>query len=180
MDDKQGKDMSVRTLVAVGLRFLAVALFFFAFTTAVYTGALRMHGPEGMAPGLALVFAATLALGVVLWAAARPLSGFFLAGLPREQAGTLTVANLVTAGCALMSLWWLKGALVGLLDVWLRAQLLAEVSGRSAWASLDGNTQAAAIARLFELIVGLLVLAKAQQIGHWVMRAPAIEAADSA
>jgi hypothetical protein len=168
--------MSVRMLVAIGLRFLAVSLCLSTLANLVYAGALRAHGPGAAEPMLALAFAAVMAVAVVLWMAARPLSAFFLSGLPREAMGGLRVADLVVAGCALMALWWLKTALVDLVELWVHAQRLAQVSGRSAWGSLDANAQAIGIARLFELLVGSLVLARAQQIGRWVLRTPAMEA----
>lgn len=164
--------MSIRLLVAVGLRFVAVALCFNALTSLVSIGALRAAGLAAVAPLLALFYAGVLAMAVVLWATARPLSGLFLSGLPRESLGGLASVDLVVAGCALLGLWWLKFAVGGLVELWVRAQMLTEVSGQSAWRSPDARSQGQAVTQVFDLAIALLFLLRPRQIGQWILRVP--------
>ncbi|WP_424681926.1 hypothetical protein [Frateuria sp. YIM B11624] len=167
--------MSIRMLAAVGLRFLALVLCISVLTTVIYTGAL--HGPAA-SQTLAFVAAGAFALAVVLWFAAGPLSVLFFHGLPREAVDGLRAVDLVVAGCILLGLWWLKSALCGLADLWVSAQLLSGATGQSAWASLDLGRRALAAARLTELLIGLVLLVRARQIGSWTLRTPEIDKAD--
>lgn len=164
--------MSVRLLVAVGLRFFSISL---CFGTLVALIAMRAGSGQGFGVSTlawALFVAAVLAVAVILWALARPLSGLIVSGLPGKELVGLSAADLVIAGCALMGLWWLRPALAGLFDLWLRAQGLAEVSGRSAWASLDATGHGQLLARGIELALALLLLLRPRLVARWVLRMP--------
>lgn len=171
--------MSVRLLVAVGLRFFAVSLCF--GTLVALIGMKAGSGQDfGVSTALWAVFVLTvLAVAVVLWMLARPLSGLLVSGLPGKELAGLSAADLVIAGCALMGLWWLRSALSGLFYLWLQAQGLAEVSGRSAWASLDAGGHGQVLAQVLELAFALLLLLRPRQVAGWVLRSPSAGAASA-
>jgi hypothetical protein len=153
--------MTVRQLVIVGLRFFAVWLCIGALQSAVYlVGVQRAREMAQLAPSAYYVVGFLLSAAVVVWVAAKALAGAVLSGVPVNEAPSPTVTNLVTAGCVLMGLWWLKDAVAGLIDSWIRAQVVATVSGQSAFSSMDLGARMRAAYFLGEGLVAAWLLAR--------------------
>lgn len=163
--------MTARQLVIVGFRFFAVWLCIGALQSFVYlAGAQRANGLAQLAPSAYYVVGFLLAAAVVVWMAARALAGAVLSGVPLNEAPSPTVANLVTAGCVLMGLWWLKDAVAGLVDSWIRAQMVATMSGQSAFSSMDLGARLRAGYFLGEGMVAAWLLARPFAVTRLLLR----------
>ena len=129
--------MTARQLVVVGLRFFSIWLCIKALQAVVYLANLRHADGLGQAaPSMYYMIGFLLSAAVVVWMTARQLAGAVLSGVPVNDACSPSLANLVAAGCVLMGLWWLKDAVAGLADSWVKAQVLAATTGQSAFSSM--------------------------------------------
>jgi hypothetical protein len=166
--------MTVRQLVMVGLRFFALWLCIGALQSLVYlTSAQRTNGFAQLAPSAYYIVGFLFSAAVVLWVASKALAGAVLSGVPVNEAPSPTMVNLVTAGCVLMGLWWLKDAAAGLVDSWIRAQVVASASGQSAFASMDSGARMRAAYFLGEGLLAGWLLARPFAATRLLLRQPA-------
>jgi hypothetical protein len=163
--------MTVRQLVVVSLRFFAVWLCIGALQSFVYfAGAQRASEQAQLTPSAYYVVGFLLSAAVVVWMAAKALAAAVLSGLPVNEVPSPTVANLVTAGCVLMGLWWLKDAVAGLVDSWIRAQVVESVSGQSAFSSMDLGARMRAAYFLGEGLGAAWLLGRPAAVTRWLLR----------
>jgi hypothetical protein len=167
--------MTIRQVVAVGLRFFAIWLCFNALGGFLFMLKAEQANGLGSTPGASYILGSMLALAVVVWMAAPYIGGAMVSGLRQSEPSQLSLADLVTAGCVLLGLWWLKEGVAGLTYTWLRAQMISSVSGQSAYASMDAATRAQAGYHLGEALLAAWLLARPFVVPRWVLGRARVE-----
>lgn len=166
----QGMQMTPKHFIAVGLRLFALWLVIGSFQVFAIASAIeRFNQQLGNSPiwMVTLVIAVYLVLAFLLWIMSAPIATWLLAGVPRPQAPSLTLGDIIVAGCVLMGLWWLKEAIIPLTSLWLRAIAL---SGDQSPINLLGPTGKVSTAlHLLEIICGLLLVFRPFDIAKWVV-----------
>lgn len=171
--------MTVRELVAVGLRFFALWLLLASFQTfemlMSVERTMRMEatavGIRPLVGSIGLVIALLVATAAVLWIACRPLGYMFTQGAVSPQHIQLAPEGIVTAGCALLGLWGIKQSLIPLIEIWVSGVLNSHLSGVSVLDTLSLHEKINAASQLAGFVVSLIFLCRPYQISVLVLRA---------
>ncbi|MFK2873203.1 hypothetical protein [Dyella lipolytica] len=165
--------MTPKHFVAVCLRLFALWLifsgiqFFFIATALKYFNAQLSNGPMWI---FVAVWAVFLVVAFLLWILSAPLATGLLAGVPKPQTPSLSLGDVIVAGCVLMGLWWLKEALGLLVGLWLKTVALSDLGDQSVFVSLGSTGKISTGIYLAEIAVGLFFVTRPFSIAKWVMR----------
>jgi hypothetical protein len=168
----QGIRMTPKHFVAVCLRLFALwlvvsgmQLFFIASALKFYNSQLGSN-PIWM---FVVVWSVLLLIAFIVWVFSAPLATGLLSGVPRPQTPSLSLGDIIVAGCVLSGLWWLKEALVPLIGLWLKAVALSG-DGQSIFETLGPNGKINMALYLVEIAAGVFFVSRPSTIAGWVVR----------
>jgi hypothetical protein len=167
-------DMTIRQLLAVGLRLFALwlcidALQLFTMTRTLMTGmGVTEHS---MLAGFYVV-AAMLLVAVFLWFACASLAGALLGGLGKNVPVGLSAFDLLVVGCIVLGLLWLKESLLPLVTLLFRTMTEGAATGESVISALDPSHKVSLVIDVLEVLVGVFFLCRPRHIASFLMRLP--------
>ena len=173
--------MTPKHFVAVCLRLFALWLvisgmqLFFIASAIKYYNAQLGNSPIWM---FVIVWSLMLLIAFVVWIFSAPIATGLLSGVPRPPAPSLSLSDIIVAGCILSGLWWLKEALIPLIGLWFKAVALAG-DGQSSFNVLGASGKVNTVLYLIEIAAGIFFVTRPSTIAGWVIRerpAPQAEA----
>jgi hypothetical protein len=165
--------MTPKQFVAVCLRLFALWLIISGLQLFFIATALKTFNAElGNSPiwMFAVVWSAILLVTFILWIFSAPLATGLLSGVPRPQTPSLSMGDIIVAGCVLLGLWWLKDALITFLQLWLKAVALSSYNHTSAFEALGAAGKISMALYVIEMVVGLFFVSRPFNIAEWVIR----------
>ncbi|HTV86618.1 MAG TPA: hypothetical protein VME63_14555 [Dyella sp.] len=164
--------MTPKHFVAVCLRLFALWLIISGLQLFFIATALKTFNTElGSSPiwMFAVIWSVILLIAFILWIFSAPLATGLLSGVPRPQASSLSLGDIIVAGCVLLGLWWLKEALIPFLNLWFKAVALSS-DGQSVFASFGPTGKISMTLYLVEMIAGCFFVSRPFDIARWVIR----------
>jgi len=162
--------MGSRQVVALGLRLFSVWLCIGAFQSLAMFRAGQAAG--GGLPSWAGFAAAgvLLAAAWLIWMGSASIARGLMSGVPATPEAGLSAQTLLVAGCALLGLWWLKGALVPLIGLLVRSMVVSRNTALSAPEWLFQGALEPFCVDVVQLALGLFFVLRCRQVAQWILR----------
>ncbi|RUL67697.1 hypothetical protein [Dyella choica] len=164
--------MTPKHFVAVCLRLFALWLIISGLQLFFIASALKAFNTQlGNSPiwMFALVWSVIFLIAFILWIFSAPLATGLLSGVPRPQTPSLSLGDIIVAGCILLGLWWIKEALIPFLTLWFKVVALSH-DGNSAFEALGSSGKISMALYLLEMTAGVFFVSRPFQIARWVIR----------
>jgi hypothetical protein len=174
--------MTRKHFVAVCLRLFVLWLIISAVQLFFIASGLKYFSQQlGNSPiwVLVLVWSVFLVVTFLLWILSAPLATGLLSGVPRPQTPSLSLGDIIVAGCVVLGLLWLKESLLSFISLWLKAAARSSLSNQSLFDSPGSNDKISAAIYVVEITFGLFFVIRPFDIAKWVIRSAPISRAES-
>ena len=176
--------MTVRQLIGIGLRLLAMWLCLNAFVgygLVLASANNRVdHGSFSPAVVEFMVVIAFELMALVLWFFSNHIAGALLSGFSKDVEIRIRPSDLVVVGCVLMGLWWLKDATLPLLSLWLRSIFLSSTTtDQSTLEMMSTSIRINCGLYLLQIAVALILIYRSRRIASWLLQYPALSSGET-